>query len=180
VPGYDGTAALKRRSDLAYDLARFDRRTAVRRAYEAEAEQTVARPAVRRKVAVKQGLFTRVSLFAVLSFFMVIGLLLLVVYSYVQLRELSVNGTQLQKQYDALKNEEALMLSESEQRISLKDAEDYAVNKLGMVKPEQDQVIYLDLSGSDHAEVLEDSQKDGSEFAKGISHMLASIVSFIN
>ena len=179
MPAYDGTAALSRKKELAYDLSRFDRRTAVRRVYE-QADALPVRPALRRRAVARPGVFTRVSFFAVASFVMVIGLLLLIVYSYVQLSELSEKSTTLKNQYNKLKDDETVMLMASEQRINLKDVEDYAVNKLGMVKPEQDQMIYLDLSGDDHAEVVESPQKDASAFLEGLSHALGGIVSFIN
>ncbi len=177
-PEYDGSLALKRQSELAFDLSRFDARTAVRRAV--AVETMPVREKVQRKTQTKRRAAARVSLFTVASFIMAMGLLLLIVYSYVQLSELNEAATGFQKQLQTLKNDEAVMITDYEARISLKEVEDIAVNRLGMVKPEQDQIKYLDLSGGDHAVVLPKSHGSQSVFLAGILHALGGIVNFIN
>lgn len=177
-PEYDGSLALKRGQDIAFDLSHFDRRTAVRRAVAVEAMPV--REKVQRKAAAKRASSARVSLFTFASFVMAMGLLLMIVYSYVQLSELSESAAGLEKQLQTLKNEEAVMISDYEERVSLKEVEDIAVNRLGMVKPEQDQVKYLDLSGGDHSVVLPKSHGGQSVFLTGIVHALGGLVNFIN
>ena len=60
------------------------------------------------------------------------------------------------REYSAYKNKLVLMQmnnvkldSELKSKFSLRDVEDFAVNKLGMRKVEKNQVVYIELKGKD-------------------------------
>ena len=79
---YDGTAALQYENEnVAYDLTRFDQRSRVRRAVSAdEADRTE----VRTQRAVKTAAAARISPFSVMGFVVIMGLLFMIVYSYMR------------------------------------------------------------------------------------------------
>jgi hypothetical protein len=81
-------------------------------------------------------------------------LLLLVVYSYVQLYEATDRAGELSKQLSSTQADTAKLRSTYESRIDLAQIEAKA-RELGMSQPSAKQSVYLNISGADHAEVLE-------------------------
>ncbi len=81
-------------------------------------------------------------------------LLLMVVYSYVQLYEATDRAGELSKQLASTQSETAKLRSTYESRIDLAAIEARA-RELGMTQPSLRQTVYLNIAGADHAEVLQ-------------------------
>lgn len=161
VPFYD--------SSLAYELRDFEERHMKR------SRQPVQQ--TRRRTAPKARTLAlpNISVFAVAAFATLMILLLMVVYSYMQLNEITTANSRMQKQIAALETEQAKLDTALEQRMSLKELEERAL-ELGMVKPEGNQVQWFDLSGEDHAVVVENSGGWLQDLGDTISGFFGSIL----
>mgnify|MGYP000432290392 CR=1 FL=1 len=82
-------------------------------------------------------------------------LLVLVVFGYVQLFEATSEVSKLENQLSALQSQQKQLQSRYEARIDL-DAIETAAGDLGLTKPSQEQIVYLDLSGADRAEIYQE------------------------
>jgi cell division protein FtsL len=71
------------------------------------------------------------------------------VYSQVRLDELTRQLTDIQNKTTVVQSDNTRLESELSSKISLDKVEDYAENTLGMVKVENYQIQYVDLSGQD-------------------------------
>ena len=101
---------------------------------------------------------------AVIGLVLAAVLLLMVVYSYVQLYETTTRVGQLQNQLSAAQADTAKLRSTYESRIDLAQIEARA-KELGMTLPSLRQTVYLNISGADHAEVLQVDQRSYLEKA---------------
>ena len=81
-------------------------------------------------------------------------LLLMVVYSYVQLYEAPARAGELSKAISAANATTEKLRSTYESRIDLAQIEERA-KELGMMQPSTRQKVYLSIAGADHAEVLQ-------------------------
>ncbi len=91
-------------------------------------------------------------------------LLLMVVYSYVQLYEATDRVGTLNSQLASTQAETAKLRSTFESRIDLAEIEVRA-KELGMTLPSSRQTVYLNIAGADHAEVLQVDQRSFAEKA---------------
>ncbi len=96
----------------------------------------------------------RLSFRAAFFFFGALTLLMLIVYSNMRLTSIINENQSLTKELSQLKKEEAGLQNQIETKISLSDVEQYAVSELGMVKPDGDQILYIEMAGKDHAEIV--------------------------
>lgn len=111
------------------------------------------RPQPPRKVRVKAK--TLVSPFAVLGMMTAGFFVILVIFSYVQLYEAASEVGRLNNELEAVKLDNQILRSQYEGKIDLAAIEDRAIHELGMVQPSASQNVYLNLSGSDRAEIVE-------------------------
>ena len=91
---------------------------------------------------------------AVIGIVVAAVLLLMVVYSYVQLYEATDRAGELSKQLASTQADTAKLRSTYESRIDLAAIEARA-RELGMTQPSLRQTVYLNIAGADHAEVLQ-------------------------
>lgn len=91
---------------------------------------------------------------AIIGIAIVSVLLMLVVHSYVQLYEANSRIGLLEQQLSSVKADTAKLRSTYESRIDLAQIEARA-RELGMSQPSPRQTIYLNIPGSDHAEVIQ-------------------------
>ncbi len=145
--------------NVAYDLSRFDNRLRVREAVEREAQSAARLRQVKQRARAQAIARPRVSLWAVLGFMTAMFLMFFIVYSQMQLAEIGSAGAKLKSEINTLQKEQTRLLAERDQKIDLKEIERIATQKLGMVKPSADQIIYINLSGEDHAVVLRPRDK---------------------
>lgn len=139
-------------TSVAHDLSRFDNRMRVRTAVAEEQLQTQAVTQVlereREKVALP------ISAWSIVCFMAVVAVICLILYSYVQAHELSVQAATLQREIDALSEEEGRLHVTYNQKINLDEVERIAVEELGMAKPSREQIVYVDNTGTDTGTVL--------------------------
>ena len=94
----------------------------------------------------------------VLLFLMVIiGLSFSVMYSRAQLNELGAKVNSDTKELEILKSENIRLQTELEEKISLKNVEEYATVELGMEKMDASQVEYVTLTSGNQVEITEES-----------------------
>lgn len=139
-------------SQVAHDLSRFDNRTRVRRAMALEERER--QPALKAREGARAKEKTHLSAWVVLGFALATALMLLVVYSHVQITELTNQANGVKKQITQLQKESNELRVLKNNMIDLKEIARIATEDLGMVKPTRDQVIYIDLSEGDSATVL--------------------------
>ena len=92
--------------------------------------------------------------FAAVGMLVVVALLAMVVYGYVQYYEASSRVGELNSQLTHELQENTKLRSSYESKIDLKQIEVQA-RELGMRQPTARQTVYLNIPGADHTEVLE-------------------------
>lgn len=142
------------------DLSRFDPRPRVRQAaLEQPMPQTGTLPgsAVRERERTRAAArpAMRLQVHTVVLFAAALSLLLMIVYSYMQLSSLNSEQGAMEKELSALQKQENLLRKQYESAMDLRKIERFATEELGMVKPEASQIVYLNLAGRDHAEIIE-------------------------
>lgn len=139
------------------------------------APKTVAQPRVREQAEPVARPYMKIRPRTVIFALMVMAGLMLIVYHYMQLSLLTRENQVLEKELAKLEQQEILLRREYESVISIQEIEAYATDVLGMVKPSQDQIFYVDLAGEDHAVVLEDKSMwdTVSDFIADIGERLA-------
>ncbi|MEG0979106.1 MAG: hypothetical protein RR911_07210 [Oscillospiraceae bacterium] len=80
---------------------------------------------------------------------LLLGFIGMVIFSRVQLDEISRDITKTQSQLNVLQSENTRLEMQLNAMVSLNKVDDYAQNVLGMVKQEGYQIEYVDLEGSD-------------------------------
>ncbi|HWP80247.1 MAG TPA: hypothetical protein VN446_06350 [Candidatus Acidoferrum sp.] len=133
---------------VAYDMSVFDTRnkgkglhnvtSIVNKRRRQEARRTLFRDAC-------------ICLFVV---FMLAGIVL----SSTQLTELTAQAASLKSRHEELLSEQKKLQAILDMRTNLKEVESIATDELYMQKLEQDQIVYVHLTGSDHGEVVEDDR----------------------
>ena len=142
-------------SSVAHDLSRFDNRSRVRAAVaeeqlqtQATAQQVLARE--HEKVALP------ISAWTIVCFVTVAAVICLILYSYAQAHELSVQASTLQREIEALSKAEGRLYVTYNQKVNLDEIERIAVEELGMSKPAREQIVYMDTPDTDAGVVLSD------------------------
>ena len=140
---------MQKKSNLACDLARFEQSCKKPAATQKKADIKVVKT-VRRASPVKVAAIIAV----------VLAITGMMIYSQVVLTELGAQTTELNAELEKLQSENVRKTTELEGKMSLKNIEEYAVDELGLVKQEQSQVEYVNLSGGNKVEIkqkLDDS-----------------------
>ena len=101
---------------------------------------------------------------AVVGLIVAAVLLLMVIHSYVQLYETTGRVNELNSQLAEAQADTAKLRSTYESRIDLAVIEERA-KELGMTLPSTRQTVYLNVSGADHAEVLQVDERSYLEKA---------------
>ena len=136
---YNGSAA--------YDLYQYHGNTAPEIQNPGLPEER-PRPQKRQRVKVKAA----VAPTAILGLMVVACMLILVIFGYVQLYEATEQVSSLESQLSSLMKEQVILESLYEGGIDLDYIEERAT-ELGFSIPTKDQTVYLNLSGSDQAEI---------------------------
>ena len=105
------------------------------------------RSAVRPRVQVREA--GKVSVFAVTGFLAVGLLAVLLLFSYVQLTTISQQVVELRSEMTALQSEEAKLRTAYELSYDLSSIEETMTASGAMVRPQNGQVVYVDLSEPD-------------------------------
>lgn len=116
-------------------------------------ERAVARPRVRVREA------GAVSPFAVVGFLAVLVFAALLLFSYVQLAVISEQVVSLRSDLTGLKTEEAKLRAQYELAYDLESIERSLTESGAMVKPQNGQVIYVDLSEPDSVTYFQQEER---------------------
>ena len=154
-------------TNAAYDLSRFETRTEPR-IREIKNTDREIRDAEDRKFRVR---------FAVL-FIAVICLAVYTVYSNMLLTKTKSQITRLNAELTEIKSENVYLDYQIESMFSVENAEDYAVNELGLIKLDGAQVEYVNLE-NENVIVRYDSGSDGS-FQSTMSAFLDTVMDVIS
>ena len=153
-------AVVNQSSQLAMDLARFDRRTRVQEAVAADDLRAVPRSLPRTRAAAGarvQGITLGVRLSSVILFVYFMGIALLIVFSYAQLHGLSQGNERLSKDLRAAAQKQGVLAADFESKIKLEEITEIAVNELGMVKLDPRQITYINMAGKEKVEIFSDA-----------------------
>ena len=175
--------AVKRKRYYQYDTVPFDiyDGSAARQLQQEEVLQPrpLVRPreraVVRPKVRVREA--GAVSPFAVVGFMAVAVFAVLLLFSYVQLAVISDQVVSLRSDLTGLKSEEAKLRAQYELAYDLESIEQTLTASGAMVKPQNGQVIYVDLSEPDSITYYQ--QEEGATGLKGAAESMYSIFSEI-
>ena len=111
--------------------------------YEPE-RKVVKRVQVKKHEKVEISLATKVkTMLAVLAIF---SMLMVVIYRYNMISEANLRTIELNEELEKVSSDLSLAMMNVEQGTNLNEVEDYAKQKLGMQKPDKNQIVYVDTS----------------------------------
>ncbi len=145
---------MTQKTNLAYDLQRFEQPTA----------ETNVRAKLTVRTAQRQVHPVKIVMVAVLA--LIMGFTLL--YSQVVITELNSQIASKQEELNTLQAESVRMQTELEGKMSLADIEEKAISEYGMVKPDNSQVSYVKLEQENK---LETSTPKQNIFEKVVSYI---------
>ena len=141
-------------SSAAYDLYRYNEYT-----YSGSAAPEIQHPGLPEERIVPERVRrvkakTAVAPFAVVGLMVAACMLILVVFGYVQLYEATEHVSNLKSELSGLQEDQAVLESLYEGSIDLPKIEARAA-ELGLMTPSREQTVYVNLSGSDRAEIYQ-------------------------
>lgn len=137
-------------------------------------EQPVRRQMVRQKA------HAQIAPFALVGILLVACLMVLVVFGYVQLYEASSEVSRLENELHSLTLEQSQLQSKYEGRIDLKSIQERA-GELGLKVPLEEQIIYLNLAGTDRAEVYQQQRGNAlTEVVEALRQSVSSMIEYLN
>lgn len=109
-----------------------------------------------------------------------ICMLVLVIFGYVQLYEVTSQVGKLENELESLLEEQTNLRSSYEGKIDLSYIEQRAA-ELGMTQPSSGQVVYLNLAGSDKAEIFtEEKTNVFSDIINAIKNSVSGLVEYLS
>ncbi len=165
---------------LAYDLDYELREREFRHAGEAPRRQETVReqPKVRteHKVLVREK--QKLSFLTAVGFTAVMVMAVMVLFSYVQLLELSTGTVALKQELTALEAENVSLTAEYEQMFDRATVKEAAL-RAGMAKPSVGQIYYIDLSSGDNAVVCQMEEPSVlSRLLTSLNHGVYAVVEY--
>lgn len=141
-------------SSAAYDLYRYNAHD-----YSGSAAPEIQHPGLPDERVVPQRVRrvkakTAVAPFAVVGLLVAACMLILVIFGYVQLYEATEYVSRLESELSSLQEDQAVLESLYEGSIDLPEIEARAA-ELGLMTPSREQTVYVNLSGSDRAEIYQ-------------------------
>ena len=122
------------------------------RAYERSRQYELPEEQVREQPYRRVKSRTAIAPFTLVGMLTVACLMILVIFGYVQLFEASSRVSRLESRLQSLQEEQLLLQSKYEGKIDLAAIEQRA-SELGLRKPSQEQIVYVNLTGTDQAEI---------------------------
>ena len=115
----------------------------------------------------------------------VFAVLFCIVASYMRLAEIHTQNAKLEKEIAALESDENALNAKKEQMYNLAHVEEYAQDKLGMVKADKSQITYVELDAGDKMVLAgaASAQDQAQESAGLLSRLLRSfsiVVEYLN
>ncbi len=150
---------------------RFPGRTEPSRPRVLPREKNTARPRIQTREA------GRISPFALIGSLSIAVFAAMVLFSYAQLTALSNDVVTLQQEYHDLKAQEAHLMAQYELAFDLKSIESKVTAEGRMVRPQESQIHYMDLSGSDSIVVYEDDSPTAT-LGQTFGELLHKLISY--
>lgn len=91
---------------------------------------------------------------AIIGFACAAVLLIFMLMSHIQLTEVTNEAVDLENSLSELKTEQNRLLIKYEEAFNLTEVENYAIDQLGMIRPRNDQITYIDSTVPDKAVVI--------------------------
>ena len=140
-----------------------------------------AKESIARREAVRQ---SKKALFAkrmrVLgSAFCVFAVALGILFANAIVIEKSSTVNEMQNNLNALTEENNQIVLDIERNLDLNKIEDIAINELGMKRPDNYQVVYVDVEQTDYVEVLDSKGINPSKFSSKLSAIGSGISRFV-
>lgn len=140
------------RGNAAYDLERFHSRSKRRRV-----PKLVVTKSPRSQIRARAQLSTAFRVAAVAM--LMVGFIIAMLYSRAMLSELNGRISAAQGDLNKEVTETNRLATEVEAKLSLRNVEEYATQKLGMAVMDKSQYTYINLSEGDMAELTNESPK---------------------
>lgn len=134
--------------------------------------RAVARPKVRVREA------GRVAPFAVVGFLAIGVFAVLLLMGYVRLSELSDEVVSLQSQMVSLQSDEAKLRAKYELAYDLSDIEQSVTADGSMIRPQENQICYVDLSQPDSVEHFTRTESGAAGFWGGAKEIVSTVVEY--
>lgn len=149
---------------------------------ELELPEVQARPKVKPREQVRTRAAARtkqaVAPMAVLGYLVAGVLLALTLFSQIRISGVSNEAAKLQGQLDTLQTSHAQLLVQYESAFNFTEIENYAVNTLGMQKPQEGQVFYLQTDAPDKTVILTPPKNEGGLLDR-ISDLFSSVGEYL-
>lgn len=113
----------------------------------------------------------------------VFALSVLVVFRYVQIWESGAYAEKLKEDYNTTVAANEDIQAQISSSIDLKQLEEIAHDRLGMIRPERYQIFYVDMQNNDHSETVQESspseQSENSGTVASVPGMLISALELL-
>ena len=104
----------------------------------------------------------------------------IVIFGYVQLFEATSRVSKLESQLQSLQEEQLLLQSKYEGKIDLAGIEEQA-ETLGLRKPSQEQIVYVNLAGTDQAEIYKTEKSSIlSEIIGAVEQSISDLIAYLH
>ena len=123
---------------------------------------------------------TAVAPFTILGVAAAACMMVLVIFGYVQLFEATSRVSRLESQLKSLQEEQLLLQSRYEGKIDLAAIEEKAT-EMGLKKPSQEQIVYVNLAGTDQSEIYQ-TQKSSllGEIISAVEQSVADLIAYLH
>ena len=123
---------------------------------------------------------TAIAPFTLAGILTVACLMILVIFGYVQLFEATSRVSKLESQLQSLQEEQLLLQSKYEGKIDLAGIEEQA-ETLGLKKPSQEQIVYVNLAGTDQAEIYKTEKSSIlSEIIGAVEQSISDLIAYLH
>ena len=119
-----------------------------------------------------------VSALAIIGYACAAVLLIFTLMAKIQLTEVTDTSAQLEEKLSDLKVAQNRLLINYEKAFNLTEIEEYATKQLGMQRPRDEQVFYLESTVPDKAVILKGEDEDKTSLGDRIFDALASIAEY--
>lgn len=113
----------------------------------------------------------------------VFAVALVIVSGYMQLASVNLQNAKMRQEIAKLQDEEHALNAKKEQMYNLAYVEDYAENKLGMVKLDKTQVNYVEMDTGDRmvlAAAAAQPEQAGSQMMDMLSQAFSAVLEYLN
>ena len=139
--------------------------------YEKEVPQIHKNPAPKRKANPKALFIRKVKRYAMVATVLVMAFM--IVRGYVAIDEREGNIAKLKKEYNSVSAKIQAIQADIDKSLELGDLQEIAVEELGMSRPENYQIRYYELEGSDSGTIITESDREKEKASlEGVSGMM--------